>query len=186
MVSPEPKTTKTIKQYITEVFNDPYEWSGGSVAAGSITPNNQDIEEDYQFETTDSGMIIITANHFWIDVGNYLEGIEIKETGHTISIDFSKTTNSSSDIYSMTDEGDVMRTMATVLNIIKSVIKKHKPTTLLFSSDKGQNRASMLGGVNTGNTKSYDEMVKRFTDKMGYDSEAKGSSDKVDWHLTKK
>ena len=46
---------KSFKEYITEVFDKPYKWSGGNVAKGSISPKNQGIPEEYRFKTSDGG-----------------------------------------------------------------------------------------------------------------------------------
>ena len=175
---------KSFRQYITEVFDNPYKWRGGTVAKGSITPENDGIFENYQFKTTDGGEVELTANHWWIDAGKRFSassGIIIKETGHTIAIEFVKSTSSKSTTYDMTGDGDALRTMATVLDIIKSIIKKHEPMTIVFSGNKSQS-----GGFPTGRTKAYAAMVKRFAGKMGYKSDAQDSPIKVEWQLTKK
>ena len=167
--------------YITEVFDKPYNWSGGHVAKGSITPENDGVPEDYTFRTADGDAIEVTANHFWIDVGRQLGRMKIKKTGHTIAIEFSK--NGS---YGMSGEGDAMRIMATVLDIMKSVIKKHEPMTLTFSADKTQDTAGHRGREKTGRAKAYGAIVKRFADKVGYKPDTKDSSKTVEWLLTKK
>ena len=179
---------KSFNHYITEVFDNPYTWRGGSIAKGSISPKNQGGPEDYQFKTTDGGVVELTANHFWIDVDmdKHFAGIVIKETGHTIAIEFVKTNSSKSVTYDMTGDGDAMRILATVLDIIKSIIKKHEPMTIVFSGSKTQDTADHRGREKTGRAKAYGAMVKRFAGKMGYKSETSDSSRKVDWQLTKK
>jgi hypothetical protein len=173
---------KSFKQYITEVFDKPYKWSGGNVAKGSITPVVYGgVPEDYTFKTSDGGLIEVTANHFWNDVGSQLGGMKIKKTGHTIAIEFAK-----NDTYDMTGEGDAMRIMATVLDIIKSIIKKHEPMTLIFSADKSQDKSDRSGREKTGRAGAYGAIVKRFAGKMGYKSDTKDSNRKVEWQLTKK
>jgi len=181
---------KSFKQYITEVFDKPYKWSGGHVAKGSITPNNSGIPEDYQFKTSDGGLIEVTANHFWIDLDRQLGGMKIKKTGHTIAIEFAKRrykgTHKDTTTYDMTGEGDAMRIMATVLDIIKSIIKKHEPMTLTFSADKGQDNRKTRTKEPTGRAGAYGAIVKRFASKAGYEPDTKDSNKKVEWQLTKK
>ena len=82
----------------------------------------------------------------------------------------------------MTGEGDAMRIMATVLDIIKSIIKKHDPMTLVFSADKKDEK--IVG--NTGRAKAYGAMVRRFASKLGYKPEVKDSTKETMWQLTKK
>jgi hypothetical protein len=172
---------KSFNQYITEVFDKPYNWSGGNVAKGSITPENDGVPEDYTFRTSNDGSIEVTANHFWIDLDRQLGGMKIKKTGHTIAIEFSKDGS-----YGMSGEGDAMRIMATVLDIMKSIIKKHEPMTLIFSADKTQDTAGHRGREKTGRSGAYGAIVKRFAGKVGYKSDTKDSNKKVEWQLTKK
>ena len=82
----------------------------------------------------------------------------------------------------MTGEGDAIRIMATVLDIIKSIIKKHEPMTLVFSADKKDEK--IVG--NTGRAKAYGAMVRRFASRLGYKSEVKDSTKETKWQLTKK
>ena len=169
---------KTFKQYITEVFDKPYKWSGGHVAKGSITPENEGIPEEYRFKTSDGGLIEVTANHFWIDLDRQLGGMKIKKAGHTIAIEFIKTSKGKST-YELTGEGDAMRILATVLDIIKSIIKKHEPMTILFSADKGGKKKGGRAGA-------YGAIVKRFAGKLGYKSDRDDKQTSVRWQLTKK
>ena len=170
---------KTFIQYITEVFDKPYKWSGGSVKKGSITPENDGVPEDYRFKTSDGGKIELTANHHWIEWDRQMAGLKIKEVGHTIAIEFVK-----NDSYEMTGEGDAMRIMATVLDIIKSIIKKHKPMTITFSADKKEFVGSKE--KKTGRVGAYGAIVKRFAGTMGYKSDAKDTGRSISWQLTKK
>jgi hypothetical protein len=172
---------KSFQQYIAEVFDKPYKWSGGHVAKGSITPENEGIPEEYRFKTADGGTVEFTANHFWIDLDRQLGGMKIKKAGHTIAIEFAKNMS-----YDMTGEGDAIRILATVLDIMKSVIKKHEPMTLTFSADKGQDKSDRSGREKTGRAGAYGAIVKRFAGKMGYKSDTKDSNRKVEWQLTKK
>ena len=169
---------KSFKEYITEVFDKPYKWSGGNVAKGSISPKNQGIPEEYRFKTSDGGTIEVTANHFWIELDRKMAGVTIKEAGHTIAIEFVKTTKGKST-YELTGEGDAMRILATVLDIIKSIIKKHEPMTILFSADKGGKKKGGRAGA-------YGAIVKRFAGKMGYKSDRDDKQTSVRWQLTKK
>ena len=163
---------KSFRQYITEVFDKPYKWRGGSVAKGSITPDNKNAIEEYTFKTSDGGTIEFTANHFW-GLRNY--------TGHTIAIEFIKRdAQYGHPTYDMTGEGDAIRIMATVLDIIKSIIKKHEPMMITFSADK------IEGSKKTGRAGAYGAIVKRFAGKLGYKSDAKDSVDRTDWKLVKK
>jgi len=171
---------KPFKQYITEVFDKPYKWSGGHVAKGSITPKNDGVPEEYRFKTSDGGTIEVNANHFWRESNKQFGGLKVKKTGHVIGIEFAKNMS-----YDMTGEGDATRILATVLDIIKSIIKKHEPTTLFFSADKSQDKSDRSGREKTGRAGAYGAIVKRFASKMGYKSDTKDSNRKVDWHLTK-
>ena len=178
----------SFNQYITEVFDNPYNWSGGSVSKGSITPENDGVPEYYIFEPK-SGVVKLTANHWWLDAGMKFSASSrsiIKKSGHTIALEFTKKTSSEYGTYDMTADGDAMRTMATVLDIIKSIIKKHKPTTIVFSGDKSEYKSDRSSKEKTGRTKAYSAMVKRFAGKYGYESDTSDSSRKIDWQLTKK
>ena len=175
---------KSFKQYITEVFDKPYKWSGGSVKKGSIgtCPKCYSSRpEDYRFFTSDSGKIELTANHHWIEWDRQMAGLKIKEVGHTIAIEFVK-----NDSYEMTGEGDAMRIMATVLDIMKSIIKKHEPMTLIFSADKGQDNRKTKTKEKTGRVGAYGAIVKRFAGTMGYKSETYDTGRSINWQLTKK
>jgi len=171
----------TLKQYITELFDKPYKWSGGGggVAKGSITPKNHGKVEDYIFKTSDGGTIEVTANHWWMDSAQ-AAARGIKE-GHSIIIEFIKKRKSDDhrSTYDMTGEGDAMRILATVLDIINAIIKKHKPAMLYFSGDKG-------GKEKGGRVGAYTAIVKRFAGKAGYKSVTKEFSDKVNFQLVKK
>ena len=170
---------KTFKQHITELFDEPYKWRGGGmVAVGDITPKIPGIPEEYEFKTSDGGTIEVTANHFWIELDRKMAGITIKEAGHTIAIEFVKTTKGKST-YELTGEGDAMRILATVLDIIKSIIKKHEPMTILFSADKGGKKKGGRAGA-------YGAIVKRFAGKLGYKSDRDDKQTSVRWQLTKK
>ena len=175
-------------QYITEVFDKPYKWRGGhDVAVGDITPDNDGVMDDYAFKTSDGGTIEFTAHHWWYGTdtkGGSLTGLgKIKKDGHLVAIEFVKRdAQFDSPTYDMTGEGDAMRIMATVLDIIKSIIKKHDPMTLVFSADKKDEK--IVG--NTGRAKAYGAMVKRFASKLGYKPEVKDSTKETMWQLTKK
>ena len=171
---------KTFNQYITEVFDTPYTWRGGRIGKGVITPENDAEIEDYTFRTSDDGSVEINASHFWIKFGDPYLGKKIKKEGHAIGIEFSKDGS-----YNMSDEGDALRILATVLDIMKSIIKKHEPVTLYFSADKTQD-GGYSGREKTGRAKAYTALVKRFASKAGYKSDAQDSPVKVEWTLTKK
>ncbi len=173
---------KSFYQYITEVFDNPYKWRGGNVAKGSITPKNSGIPEDYVFKTSDGGLIELTASHFWMTTGTripYGPGVfTVEKEGHAVGIEFVKKMQGK-PTYDMTGEGDAMRILATVLDIIKAIIKKHIPTTLYFSGDKdGKEKGSRVGA--------YKAIIKRFAGKAGYESITKEYSDKVNFQLVKK
>ena len=176
---------KSFIEYITEVFDKPYKWSGGSVKKGSIgtCPKCYSSKiEDYIFKTSDGGKIELTATHVWIEWDRHMAGLKIKEVGHTIAIEFVK-----NDSYEMTGEGDAMRIMATVLDIMKSIIKKHEPMTLIFSADKAHDGLGKRGGrEKTGRVGAYGAIVKRFAGKMGYKSDAKDTGRSISWQLTNK
>ena len=179
---------KPFKQYITEVFDKPYKWRGGNVAKGSITPDNKNAIEKYTFKTSDGGTIEVIANHFWIESDWKMAGVTIKETGHTIIIEFVKRdAQYGHSTHDMTGEGDAMRILATVLDIIKSIIKKHKPMTLIFSANKGQDNRKTGTKEPTGRARAYGAIVKRFAGKVGYKSDRDDKQASiVRWQLTKK
>jgi len=196
---------KSFTQYITEVFDKPYKWRGGHVAKGSITADSMggDIE-DYIFKASDGGVITVTASHFWVtkEFGGRHEGMKLKKEGHTIGIEFVKKgkprkytamsgdtiTAAGRNTYDMTGEGDAMRIMATVLDIIKSIIKKHEPMTLHFSADKTQDklRGAHRVKTKTGRAGAYGAIVKRFANQMGYKSTTDDDGERKKWQLTKK
>jgi hypothetical protein len=167
----------SFKQYITEVFDKPYKWSGGNVAKGSITPENQGIPEEYRFKTSDGGTVEFIANYFWKAASQRLKTKE----GIMVALEFVKNNK-----YDMTGEGDALRILATVLDIIKSVVKKHEPTTIIFSADKGQDNRKTRTKEPTGRVGAYAAIVKRFAGKMGYKSTTNDDNKKVGWTLTKK
>ena len=176
---------KSFKEYITEVFDNPYKWRGGGVAKGSITPNNDGIPEDYVFKTSDGGLIELTASHFWMPAGEKLSFMVVEKEGHAVGIEFVKRdAQYKHTTYGMTGEGDAMRILATVLDIIKSIIKKHEPAMLYFSGDKGGRGIERKG--ESGRVSAYTAIVKRFADKAGYKSVTKEYSDKVNFQLVKK
>ena len=84
----------------------------------------------------------------------------------------------------MTGEGDAMRILATVLDIIKFIIKKHEPMIIKFGADKKQ----FIGNKEkkTGRAGAYAAMVKRFAGKLGYKSQVQQASDETKWQLIKK
>ena len=179
---------KSFNQYITEVFDKPYTWRGGRLAKGVIAPNNDGIPEDYAFKTSDGGLIELTASHFWMKPGdNFSGGVEEKE-GHAVGIEFVKRkhkgTHKDRTTYGMTGEGDAMRILATVLDIINAIIKKHEPVMLYFSGDKGGKGIERKG--ESGRVGAYTAIVKRFAGKAGYKSVTKEYSDKVNFQLVKK
>jgi hypothetical protein len=179
---------KSFNQYITEVFDKPYMWRGGDVAKGSITPNNDGIPEDYVFKTSDGGLIELTASHFWMPAGEKLSFMTVEKEGHAVGIEFVKRkhkgTHKDRTTYGMTGEGDAMRILATVLDIIKSIIKKHEPAMLYFSGDKGGKGIERTG--ESGRVGAYTAIVKRFADKAGYKSITQDTKDKVNFQLVKK
>tara|TARA_Y100000034_G_C6798525_1_gene358094 strand:+ start:268 stop:816 length:549 start_codon:yes stop_codon:yes gene_type:complete len=181
---------KTFKQYITELFDKPYKWSGGGVTKGSITPKKHSKAEDYIFKTSDGGTIEVTANHWWMGAGSpsdiqWLDVRGIKE-GHSIIIEFIKKRKSDDhrSTYDMTGEGDAMRILATVLDIIKFIIKKHEPITISFGADKKEFMGSKE--KKTGRAGAYGAMVKRFAGKLGYKSIVKQAPDETKWALIRK
>ena len=174
----------SFKQYITEVFDKPYKWRGGNVAKGSITSVwNDGVPEDYRFKTSDGGLIELTASHFWMPAGEKLSFMVVEKEGHAVGIEFVKRkykgTNKDRSTYGMTGEGDAMRIMATVLDIIKSIIKKHEPAMLYFSGDKDDKEKG-------GRVGAYKAIIKRFAGKAGYESITKEYSNKVSFQLVKK
>ena len=157
---------KTFKQYITELFDKPYKWHGGrDVAVGDITPDSKGLSDYYTFKTSDGGTIEFIAHHGWYETDTkdtFLIGLgKIKKEGHLIVIEFVKRdAQYNYPSYNITGEGDAMRILATVLDIIKSIIKKHEPMTIVFNADKeDRNKGSRVGA--------YGAMVKRFAGKMG-------------------
>jgi hypothetical protein len=177
------------QESITEVFDKPYKWriASGRVAVGDITLDNDGFEEYYVFKTSDGGTIEFIAHHWWYGTDardRSLMGLDkIKKDGHLIAIEFVKRdAQFDYSTYDMTGEGDAIRIMATVLDIIKSIIKKHEPMTLVFSADKKDEK--IVG--NTGRAKAYGAMVRRFASRLGYKSEVKDSTKETKWQLTKK
>jgi len=178
---------KSFKHYITEVFDKPHKWRGGSVAKGSISSDNEYGDmEDYIFKTSDGGVITLIANHMWRGAEPH-QGLKIKKEGHTIGIEFVKKSKGR-NTFDMTGEGDAMRIMATVLDIIKSIIKKHEPMTIFFSADKKEDklRGAQMVQAKTGRAGAYGAIVKRFAGKMGYTSTTDDDGDTKRWQLTKK
>jgi len=164
--------------YITEVFDKPYKWRGGNVAKGSITPNNYGISEDYVFKTSDGGLIELIASHFWMTAGKEWAYTTVEKEGHAVGIEFVRK-REGKPTYDMTGEGDAMRILATVLDIIYAIIKKHIPTTLYFVGDKeGKEKGGRVGA--------YKAIIKRFAGKAGYESITKEYSNKVSFQLVKK
>ena len=88
----------------------------------------------------------------------------------------------------MTGDGDAMRIMATVLDIIAAIIKKHKPMTLHFSADKAEDklRGAEMVQAKTGRAGAYGAIVKRFASKAGYISTTDDDGERKKWQLTKK
>ena len=174
---------KSFYQYITEVFDNPYKWRGGNVAKGSITPKTSGIRENYVFKTADGGLIELTASHFWRTAGLKISlddhgVISTEKEGHAVAIAFIKETQGR-PTFDMTGEGDEFRILATVLDIIKAIIKKHVPALLYFSVDKdGKEKGGRVGA--------YKAIIKRFAGKAGYESITKEYSDKVSFQLVKK
>ena len=171
---------KSFNQYITELFDNPYKWSARmSVPKGFITPENPMKVGEFRFKTSDGGEIEVLANHWWMD--SFQAGARGIKEGHSIIIEFIKTRKGDDhrSTYDMTGEGDAMRIMATVLDIIKSIIKKHEPMTILFSADKGGKKKGGRAGA-------YGAIVKRFAGKLGYKSDRDDKQTSVRWQLTKK
>jgi hypothetical protein len=196
---------KSFNQYITEVFDKPHKWRGGHVAKGSITADSdRGASEDYIFKASDGGVITVTASHFWVskEFGGGHEGMKVKKEGHTIGIEFVKKgkprkytamsgdtiTAPGRNTYDMTGDGDAMRIMATVLDIIAAIIKKHKPMTLHFSADKAEDklRGAQMVQAKTGRAGAYGAIVKRFASKAGYISTTDDDGERKKWQLTKK
>ncbi len=172
---------KSFYQYITEIFDNPYKWRGGNVAKGSITPKTSGIRENYVFKTADGGLIELTASHFWRAAGlkfSDIPDMTAEKEGHAVAIAFSKE-NAGETTFDMTGEGDEFRILATVLDIINAIIKKHVPALLYFSGDKdGKEKGGRAGA--------YKAIIKRFAGKAGYESITKEYSDKVSFQLVKK
>ena len=172
---------KSFYQYITEIFDNPYKWRGGNVAKGSITPKNSGIRENYVFKTADGGRIELTASHFWRAAGlkfSDIPDMTAEKEGHAVAIAFSKE-NAGETTFDMTGEGDEFRILATVLDIINAIIKKHEPEMLYFSGDKdGKEKGGRVGA--------YKAIIKRFAGKAGYESITKEYSNKVSFQLVKK
>jgi len=172
---------KSFYQYITEVFDNPYKWRGGNVAKGSITPKTSGIRENYVFKTADGGRIELTASHFWRAAGlkfSDIPDMTAEKEGHAVAIAFSKE-NAGETTFDMTGEGDEFRILATVLDIINAIIKKHVPAILYFSGHKDDKEKG-------GRVSAYKAIIKRFVSKAGYESITKEYSDKVSFQLVKK
>ncbi len=172
---------KSFYQYITEVFDNPYKWRGGNVAKGSITPKTSGIRENYVFKTADGGRIELTASHFWRAAGlkfSDIPDMTAEKEGHAVAIAFSKE-NAGETTFDMTGEGDEFRILATVLDIINAIIKKHVPAILYFSGHKDDKEKG-------GRVGAYKAIIKRFAGKAGYESITKEDEDKVSFQLVKK
>ena len=181
---------KSFNQYITEVFDNPYKWRGGNVAKGSITPKNSGIRENYVFKTADGGLIELTASHFWMAAGEkYIQALmsmTMEKEGHAVAIAFIKEMRGR-PTFDMTGEGDEFRILATVLDIINAIIKKHVPALLYFSADKAAEVKRRPGLPTTsGRVGAYKAIIKRFAGKAGYESITKEHSSKVSFQLVKK
>ncbi len=172
---------KSFYQYITEVFDNPYKWRGGNVAKGSITPKTSGIRENYVFKTADGGRIELTASHFWRAAGlkfSDIPDMTAEKEGHAVAIAFSKE-NAGETTFDMTGEGDEFRILATVLDIINAIIKKHVPAILYFSGHKDDKEKG-------GRVGAYKAIIKRFAGKAGYKSITKEDGDKASFQLVKK
>jgi len=179
------KKVKSFKHYITELFDNPYKWSARmSVPKGFITPENPMKVGEFRFKTSDGGTIELMANHWWMDSAQ-AAARGIKE-GHFIIIEFIKTRKGDDhrSTYDMTGEGDSMKIMATVLDIIKSIIKKHKPMTITFSADKTEGFGPKE--KKTGRAGAYGAMVKRFAGKLGYKSVVSQAPSETKWQLIRR
>ena len=184
---------KSFNQYITEVFDNPYKWRGGNVAKGSITPKTSGIRENYVFKTADGGLIELTASHFWRAAGLKISpqglgivdipDMTVEKEGHAVAIAFIKETQGR-PTFDMTGEGDEFRILATVLDIINAIIKKHVPALLYFSADKAAEVKRRPGLPTTsGRVGAYKAIIKRFAGKAGYESITKEYSNKVSFEI---
>ncbi len=180
---------KSFYQYITEVFDNPYKWRGGNVAKGSITPKTSGIRENYVFKTADGGLIELTASHFWRTAGlkfSDIPDMTAEKEGHAVAIAFIKEMQGR-PTFDMTGEGDEFRILATVLDIIKAIIKKHVPAILYFSGDKAAEVKGWPGlSTTSGRVGAYKAIIKKFAGKAGYESITKEHSSKVSFQLVKK
>jgi hypothetical protein len=150
---------KSFSQYITELFEKPYSFSSiGTLPSKKLFQfaysdeiDIGDQEEDvahYKFKTDDGRTFVIDFNYT-------ISPMKIK-----CKIDFDDT--GAEDEYLLTGKGDAMRILTTVLFVIQKELKRSKPDSVEFSSQKVEREKK------TGRTKLYNRMVEKFASKMGY------------------
>ena len=170
---------KSFSQYITELFEKPYKWTARDKQSRDTMPIIGHDEARYYFKT-DNGktMVVRFANR-------------VRNSKYITSIDFFDDDNSN-DRFGMSGEGDAMKIMSTVLDIIKDGVKKVDFDEIRFFADKKDftDKYSHITDrpvkVKTGRAKLYRTMVKRFAGKLGYKSKEKDGGKVIMFTLEKK
>ena len=174
------------EEYITELFEKPYPFKQTDsidlrlqmgidrLNDGSFDPDehavNGGVEYDvalYTFNTKNGIKIEVSFEYeiIYKGSGEYISSSDI--AFKSVGAEGRKNKAFDSDL-DMTGEGDEFKIMSTVMKIISDDTKNVRPDEITFSSAKGQVTTPGKKKQNTGRTKLYTAMVKRFAGKAGY------------------
>ena len=157
---------KKFTPYIVEAFDKPYKFKnvGLSKKEGGIKYNffaDQKSEVEVYFES-------------------YFDTDEDEDNGEeSFAISFDR--NGSGAV---TGDGDAMRIFATVISIIKEVVKKRKPKVMEFSAMK--DAVAARSSAKSSREKLYDRMLKRYAGQMGYTYEKFSAGVETEFVLRRK
>jgi hypothetical protein len=152
---------------LVESFNKPYKFKGNGLSKkeGNIK---------YTFMTEFGSEVEVYFE-------SYFESDEDEDAGEeSFSISFDRNGSSS-----VTGEGDAMRIFATVIFIIKEVVKKKNPKVMEFSAMKDATATRSAPGQGS-REKLYDRMLKKYAGQMGYKYQKLSSSVETEFELRRK
>lgn len=144
----------SFKEFITEVFNQPYSWSW--IKRDILTDKRYGtfIEVEAAFKAKD-GSKVVTNISGSAPLGSPLD----------VSINFDR--NGSQRV---TESGDAFRIFSTVMDVIQSFLKEHDPQLIRFFASEYK---AEYGEAPSGRSKLYSAMVTKFAAKNGYTFEIK-------------
>lgn len=141
----ETQITNEITNSSNGTFNAVYRWSYAGTSGGGSDPYSKSLQ--YNFSLPDGGNVIVLFDHHF--------------KKKTTDVEFSRRSfDTSAHTIEVTGEGNAIRILSTVLELMKEFCAEYKPKKITFSAAVTEDNQSR--------SRVYEKMLQRHAPKMGY------------------